>query len=599
MRDETPATSQKRLGACEGVSVAISYGAHPAEVVSPAGHLRIQTSGYQEVDLDEVLPLLRDLPETFDLEFLGPVTDEQLRHLAGLHNILTLRIRHGQVTDEGMKYLAGLNNLRVLDLSGQPITGKGVRRLGGLARLETLHLGWTQTDDEGLETLGRLSQLTDLDLSSCPVTDRGINALAGLANLRTLELRGTQILGPGLAALARLTSLRRLSLDCLPITDEHVAVLAALPVLHTLSLRQSRVGNSGAGWLCKLPQLASVDLGGTPVTEAIFPSLHECLELGSLFLDGTQVTGEGFGQLPESLSVLFLEGTRVRPEFLPNLAHLRNLKSLCLDSAVVDDALRRMLRRLGLGPAETGREGVVAFGRLRKCPLCDDVIDEGDRVFYARPFSLDADLYRFVETPMHWDCYARWEQRPRFARQYFNANVDSIRHNQFWEVVRCDEEILVTVNPSEYVREASVVLAETGSDFRIYLDDWADWLEGEWFEACSHECEREALGAIIPSLREQFPTGEVLINAAGMSADGDEDEASPTREPGGMVERISHEFACEKLAKRAAQKGITCPRCGQFSDDYDYRRVGMVTADGPQSCLVCKSCQGEFGPFDV
>jgi DNA-directed RNA polymerase subunit RPC12/RpoP len=65
------------------------------------------------------------------------------------------------------------------------------------------------------------------------------------------------------------------------------------------------------------------------------------------------------------------------------------------------------------------------------------------------------------------------------------------------------------------------------------------------------------------------------------------------------VERIAYEFACEKLAERAARKGIACPHCGGFSDDYDYVRVVTVSEDGPQSHLVCKRCGEEFGPSDV
>jgi hypothetical protein len=42
-------------------------------------HLDIQTSGYTEVDLNVALPLLRDLTGTFDLGFIGPVTDHDLR----------------------------------------------------------------------------------------------------------------------------------------------------------------------------------------------------------------------------------------------------------------------------------------------------------------------------------------------------------------------------------------------------------------------------------------------------------------------------------------------------------------------------------------
>jgi hypothetical protein len=226
------------------------------------------------------------------------------------------------------------------------------------------------------------------------------------------------------------------------------------------------------------------------------------------------------------------------------------------------------------------------------------VIDEDDPVYAARPFGLEPDLYRYVETPIHWDCYARWEHRPRFTRQYFAANLESIRHNQYWGIARCDERVFITVNPGEYVRQVDVLLAETGSSFRIHLDEWQGWLEGEWFEACRHEAEREVLAALIPSWRESLPTAEVVVEAAGMS------EAAEGRQgwlgkPGSVVERVAYEFACQDLAERTVRKGLACPRCGAFSNDYDYRKVEAVSAAGPQSRLACKSCGGEFGPSDV
>jgi hypothetical protein len=66
-----------------------------------------------------------------------------------------------------------------------------------------------------------------------------------------------------------------------------------------------------------------------------------------------------------------------------------------------------------------------------------------------------------------------------------------------------------------------------------------------------------------------------------------------------MVGQISYEFACQGLARRAAEKALARPYCGDFSNDYEYRGAEMVDPDGPRSVLVCKQCQAEFGPDDV
>jgi hypothetical protein len=181
-----------------------------------------------------------------------------------------------------------------------------------------------------------------------------------------------------------------------------------------------------------------------------------------------------------------------------------------------------------------------------------------------------SDLWQFSDAVMHWDCYAGWEHRARFARMYFEAKKGWSGQNQFWGVAHADDQLLVTANPDRLVGEVDVMLAETGSGFRVPLADWEDWLAGEWFDGCGHEVEREAVAVVLPLLRSRLPTAEAVVAAADV---GGEDE-SPIAAGGGMVARISHEFACQKLAERAARKGLACPGCGSFSTDYEFIRAG-------------------------
>jgi hypothetical protein len=286
-----------------------------------------------------------------------------------------------------------------------------------------------------------------------------------------------------------------------------------------------------------------------------------------------------------------LTGLNLGEADIAGIGHLRRLSYLSLDEQVADDGVLARLRQMHLGRCQSYGEGVAAFARLPTCPLCNGIIEEGTPTHYARPFVMDADFFALVQRPIHWDCYARWERRPRFARQYFGANVAAMTHNQFWGVARCDDRVLLTINPGGYVREIEVLLAETGSAFRVPMDDWQDWLDGEWFEACRHEVEREALADLVASWRAELPPPEDVAQAAGFN---DCESETPRVNP--MVERVCYEFACEALARRSADKGMACPHCGQFSNEYEYRRVAAVSLDGPRSCLVCKACGGEFGP---
>lgn len=67
--------------------------------------------------------------EELTLEQPGYVTDDGLRHLAGLSRLRILSLRNADVTDAGLYHLEGLSNLTSLDLAGTNVTYDGVTRL--------------------------------------------------------------------------------------------------------------------------------------------------------------------------------------------------------------------------------------------------------------------------------------------------------------------------------------------------------------------------------------------------------------------------------------------------------------------------------------
>jgi hypothetical protein len=230
------------------------------------------------------------------------------------------------------------------------------------------------------------------------------------------------------------------------------------------------------------------------------------------------------------------------------------------------------------------------------CPLCGVKMMDDDRLFATSHFlGPDSDLWEFSDAVMHWDCYAKWEHRGRFGRMYFDTKRRSITHNPYWGVAHSDNQLLVTVNPEKFVSAADVMLAETGSGFRVALADWEGWLSGESLENCHHEIEREALLAVLPLLRTELPTAETIIAAADMNVDCD----LPASEAGSMVDRISYEIACQNLAERVRNKGLVCPNCGSFSTNHEYVQITLVSEAGPLSHFVCRECAKEFGPLDV
>jgi hypothetical protein len=230
------------------------------------------------------------------------------------------------------------------------------------------------------------------------------------------------------------------------------------------------------------------------------------------------------------------------------------------------------------------------------CPLCDINMGSEEGLFGTSHFlGRESDLYGFSDAVMHWDCYARWSHRPRFARLYFEAKKGWSAGNRYWLVAYEDDDIHVSANPDPLVNQVEIVLAETGSTLRIDIPDWNDWLQDDWAETCNHPIERESLATLIPRLRAILPDESVFVTADEIESE----DRLPLTNAGGMVARVGHELACRRLARRALSKGIACPRCGVHTTAFDYFEVESVSEDGPQSHLRCQAFDGRFGPLDM
>ena len=123
-------------------------------------------------------------------------------------------------------------------------------------------------------------------------------------------------------------------------------------------------------------------------------------------------------------------------------------------------------------------------------------------------------LTHMCNTPVHWPCYAKWPERPRFARHYVDAWVQANRRNPFWWAVHRDEHVYVSINPNRGVEEVSVRLYALGCDVRVPLPRWTDWLAD--FKKVTpklHDHEAAALREVLPALRARFPNDHALVDA--------------------------------------------------------------------------------------
>ena len=150
------------------------------------------------------------------------------------------------------------------------------------------------------------------------------------------------------------------------------------------------------------------------------------------------------------------------------------------------------------------------------CLICDRSIDPLAPFFRASGSFLPAGdpLTPFCNVPLHWACYAEWPERPRFAKHYVEAWVKANRKNPFWWSVHNDDSVYISINPQRPIEEAVVRLRAVGSDIRVLLPKWAQWLDDtELVTPGLHEIEKQALDDIRPMLLERFPDDHALVHA--------------------------------------------------------------------------------------
>jgi hypothetical protein len=149
--------------------------------------------------------------DTIDVRHFPRVRDGNLAGLRGLQRLRTLILDGAPISDEGLRHVAGLTGLVTLSLSNTRVTGAGLAQLTGLPGLEILRLDCLAVGDEGLGYVGRMASLRNLSLWRCPVTDKGLAHLKGLKRLVMLSLDETAVSNEGLERLEGLPSLRYLS----------------------------------------------------------------------------------------------------------------------------------------------------------------------------------------------------------------------------------------------------------------------------------------------------------------------------------------------------------------------------------------------------
>lgn len=160
----------------------------------------------------------------------------------------TFHIKEHSVSDEDIAPLEGLPGVRVVMLDQGLISDDGMKILATLPDLMHLRVRLSIISDEGLAYLQGCENLRILNLPNCYLTDQGINSLRQLPRLRQLRIGGDSVteLSYSIATLDRIHALHLINV---PVTDEGLKAIAAMPRLESLYLDASQVTEEGWQWL--------------------------------------------------------------------------------------------------------------------------------------------------------------------------------------------------------------------------------------------------------------------------------------------------------------------------------------------------------------
>lgn len=292
------------------------------------------------------------------LETEGQMTDSVLADVARVETISALDLGVSkELTDEGVRHLAGLSSLKHLDLSWTGITDHALSVLDSLPLLETLSLAGTRVTDDGAAHLARCHALRRVDLSFTRTGDGALRALAGKSELRELST-GNEVSDAGVALLHEIPAFKSwhggemriglLSNRSLPnhltlrgrLTDQGVERMRGLDGLFGLNMDDSGLTITAAG-LRPLVALPNLGWLGVDAKDDWMPYIAEMPRLRFLGAQDTVAGDDGFAALSRSRSIEYIWGRRChnlrRRGFLA-LAAMPSLRGLSVSCLNVDDA---------------------------------------------------------------------------------------------------------------------------------------------------------------------------------------------------------------------------------------------------------------------
>ena len=154
---------------------------------------RVTPAGFTALSSHNLMWLLVDNAEQF--------TDAELIHLAGMRDLISLRLNGSAIMGPGLAHLGALQQLRVLDLSDAQVDDDGLAKVAQFSRLRRLDLSGTKVQGSGLVHLQKLARLEELVLDGTPVDDAALQSLSGSSSLMFLSAINTHVTAEGAATI--------------------------------------------------------------------------------------------------------------------------------------------------------------------------------------------------------------------------------------------------------------------------------------------------------------------------------------------------------------------------------------------------------------
>lgn len=160
-----------------------------------------------------------------DLEFVAGLTDLEILLLSNetYANGEVIRDRpQNKITNAGLARLGNLTKLKGIDLSGTEVTDDGLKILARMPNLIWVYLDGTKVTGPGIAHLNSHQSLRMVELNGCELNQTGYENLIQLPNLGSLGLRNTRTTNADLHLLQENTNLGILRLKDTDVSNDAV-----------------------------------------------------------------------------------------------------------------------------------------------------------------------------------------------------------------------------------------------------------------------------------------------------------------------------------------------------------------------------------------